>query len=193
MLIIMGGSASVYDTQIKSWLTPEKQFIQKAIDAGKAVLGICLGAQLLAHTLGARVYPAPLKEIGWYSIRFNREELKNFSFLPEQINTFHWHGDTFDLPQGSIRFASSELTPNQGFLMGEKILALQFHLEMNLNGIRKLVKACSNELKEQTTSIQTAGFILAQTDLVAVNNQLMYDILDFLSKPKSRKNLKASQ
>jgi GMP synthase (glutamine-hydrolysing) len=122
LLIIMGGTASVYQDKIYPWLTSEIDFIKKTIAADKKVIGICLGAQLLAKVLGAKVYPNTAREIGWYPIRFCKNTATGFYDLPEQIEAFHWHSDTFDLPKGAHRIASSEITPNQGFILGRKIL-----------------------------------------------------------------------
>ena len=181
LLIIMGGTTSVYDGGINLWLTAEKKFIQKVINAGKKVLGICLGAQILADLLGAKVYPGTAKEIGWFPVHFNKKEVPGYSFLPEQLTVFHWHGDTFDIPQGAIRLASSKLTPNQGFLLGDKILAMQFHLEMNLNGLKKIIKACARELCTNEECVQHQEMILSQTELIDVNNRLVFKILDLFA------------
>jgi GMP synthase-like glutamine amidotransferase len=186
ILIIMGGSASVYEPGAKGWIGTEIKFIKKVIDSGKTVIGICLGAQLLAHLYGAKVYLAPKKEIGWFPVHFNKKELSDFYFLPDHIHTFHWHGDTFDLPYGAIRVASSLNTPNQGFLMGDKVLALQFHLEMNLSGLKKLIKACGHDLTKNGSFIQTAESMIVQTEFYSQNNQLMFSLLNFLGNRINR-------
>jgi GMP synthase-like glutamine amidotransferase len=181
MLIIMGGTASIYERDKIPWLAAEKKFILKAVKAGKKVLGICLGAQILADLTGANVYSGLEKEIGWFPVKFNKRELPGFSFLPARTHVFHWHGDTFDIPNGAIRLASSELTPNQGFLMGENILALQFHLEMNLTSLKKLIKACSNQLSNINGSVQSAEKMLEFSGYFLSNNELMFRILDYFA------------
>ncbi|MGD2034726.1 MAG: type 1 glutamine amidotransferase, partial [Bacteroidales bacterium] len=174
-LIIMGGTASLYEKKNKVWLEGEKKFIQKAMDADKKILGICLGAQILAQILGAEVYPNKQKEIGWFDVRFHTGSVPELSFLPEKTETFHWHGDTFDIPEGAHRIASSELTPNQGFIFNMNILALQFHLEMTATSQRKLIRAMRDDLREGG-NIQDAETIMSKTEeLVASGNELMYE------------------
>jgi GMP synthase-like glutamine amidotransferase len=178
MLIIMGGTASVYQSAKDQWMIAEKKLIQKTIKAEKKVLGICLGAQLLASVLGAKVYPGSSREIGWFPVHFTESFLNEFPFLPGNITTFHWHGDTFDIPSGAIKIGSSELTPNQGFLLNRNILAMQFHPEMNLSSIKKIIKAAGHQLCDNSKYIQPAAVITDQTELISLNNQLMFNILD---------------
>ncbi len=123
-LIIMGGTASLYEKKNNHCLEDEKKFIHKAVAADKKILRICLGAQILAQVLGAEVYKNNQKEIGWYDTLFHRNEISDLSFLPDRIVTFHWHGDTFDMPEGAKRIASSEITANQGFIYNSNIIGL---------------------------------------------------------------------
>jgi GMP synthase-like glutamine amidotransferase len=142
-LVIMGGPMGIYDLDEHPWLAAEKKFIKSSIDAGKTVLGICLGAQLIADVLGAKVYPGPQKEIGWFPIRRaeNAPEL-----IPAELTAFHWHGDTFDLPLGTIRIASSKACRNQGFVYDNRVVALQFHLETTPESMEALIEHCAGEL-----------------------------------------------
>lgn len=181
MLIIMGGSASVYETDKYEWLKEEKLFLKKAIGHKCKILGICFGAQLLADVLEAKVYKGIHKEIGWFPVRFNKTDCSNLTFLPDTLNVFHWHGDTFDIPQGAVRIGSSEATPNQGFVMGNNIIALQFHLEMNFDQIQLMLESAGNELKEGNRYIQTKSQILSYSNFYTDNNRLMFNILDYLS------------
>jgi GMP synthase-like glutamine amidotransferase len=128
-LVIMGGAMSVNDEEKLPWLVREKQFIREFASSEKPVLGICLGSQLIASALGAKVYPNKEKEIGWYPVQgilSNRQSCFQFpvSFLP-----LHWHGETFDLPEGAVLLASSEACKNQAFQVGNNVLAIQFHPE----------------------------------------------------------------
>ena len=178
LLIIMGGTASVYEPHKHHWLLSEKKFIQKAIAANKKVLGICLGAQIIADLLGGKVFPAEVKEIGWFPVYFNKADLPDYPFLPERLQVFHWHGDTFDLPPGALRFGSSDLTKNQGFLVGRNILALQFHLELIHTDIKKLIKACGAQLTETGKYIQSADEMLNRAADFDLCNMLMFKVLN---------------
>jgi GMP synthase-like glutamine amidotransferase len=178
-LIIMGGSASVYDNERFPWLKEEKKFIQKAISHNKKILGICLGAQLLADALESKVYKGPGKEIGWFPLEFNITGLPGLKFLPENLEVFHWHGDTFDIPEGAICIGSSELIPNQGFLFGRNVIALQFHCEMNVEQLTAMIDAAGHELMEGEPYIQSAKKIMEKVHLITSNNKLMFDFLDY--------------
>jgi GMP synthase (glutamine-hydrolysing) len=180
-LIIMGGSASVYDTNKYPWLIDEIKLIKEAINNNKKILGICLGAQLVAKTLGADIYPGIQKEIGWFPVKFNKANLQTMSFLPEVLTTFHWHGDTFNLPDGAIRLAASDNTPVQGFIYGKNVVALQFHPEMTSESIEIIIEAAGHELTANGEYIQSAKQILEQNGFIFANNQLMLNLLEYLT------------
>ena len=146
LVISLGGPMSVNDEAKLPWLAPEKAFVREAIQLGVPTLGICLGAQLMANALGARVYPGPQKEIGWFPVEgvAHAEEVA-FEF-PATLKVFHWHGETFDLPQGAIRLAQSAVCANQAFQYGKRVLALQFHLETTPESLESLVTHCGDEL-----------------------------------------------
>jgi len=148
MLIVMGGPMGVYDADLYPWLIEEKAFILTAIAAKKAVLGICLGAQLVADVLGAKVKKNPHREIGWYPVvKSARAESSPLGrILPETFTPFHWHGDTFDIPAEALLLASSEACRHQGFIWHDRVIGLQFHLEVTYDSIGDLSRACSNEL-----------------------------------------------
>ena len=148
LLIIMGGPMNVYEEDKYPWLALEKKFIKDAIKKNKKILGICLGAQLIADALGAKVYKNKHKEIGFFPITFTDEAFKYpfFSKFLKKLDVFHWHGDTFDLPQGTVRIASSEACKNQAFVYGSNIIGLQFHLEITKEGIASLVENCSCDI-----------------------------------------------
>lgn len=129
MLVIMGGPMGVYEEDIFPWLTLEKAFIKETIDAGKKVLGICLGSQLIAELLGAKVYPHHLKEIGWWPVQKVQEHALTQA-LPDELTVFHWHGDTFDLPMGAVHLFRSAGCEQQGFVYGTQVAGVQFHMEV---------------------------------------------------------------
>lgn len=180
-LIVMGGPMGVYDEAVYPWLKEEKEFILRAIESGKTVVGICLGSQLIAEVLGAKVYPNKQKEIGWFDIK-KTEYAKTHPLLEqveEQFTVFHWHGDTFDLPTGSERLFSSDVCLNQAFLYKKKVLGLQFHFEVTSQTLKEMIENGRNELVEDKT-IQSAAKILEQTNHIDLNNQKMFRILDYL-------------
>lgn len=147
LLVIMGAPMSVGDEDEYPWLIEEKKFIKYAIEVGKKILGICFGSQLIAEVLGANVYPNKQKEIGWFNIR--KDKNTNSSFLirfPDEVMAFHWHGDTYDLPQKSKPVFSSSTTENQGFTYGDKVIALQFHWEIKINNIEELIIHSGSDL-----------------------------------------------
>jgi|SRR5579863_4743310 len=139
VLIVMGGPMSIQDEAEYPWLRVEKELIGATIREGKKVLGICLGAQLIAAVCGARVYPNPEKEIGFWPVKWvnGTEEI-----------AFHWHGETFDLPAGAILLASTEACVNQAFSLGDRVLGIQFHPEVTGDIIREMVEQEGWELSE---------------------------------------------
>jgi GMP synthase-like glutamine amidotransferase len=176
----MGGPMSVNDEDDFPWLVSEKQFIREAINAGKPVLGICLGAQLIASAAGARVYRNSVKEIGWFPIYgTSSEDGAIFSFLPS-VKVFHWHGETFDLPSGATRLAKSDGCENQAFQIGKSVIGLQFHLETTPKAAREIVSHCRDELVP-SRYIQTKEEILsAKRETYKSINQMMDSVLSFL-------------
>lgn len=147
-LIVMGGSMSVYDFKEYPWLKKEISLIKSAIKKGIPLLGICLGAQLIASALETAVYKNKNKEIGWFKVE-TVESHKITAKLPNHFQAFHWHGDTFNLPSNSIQLFRTEACENQGFLYGDKVLGLQFHLESNKKTVSKLVNNCKDELTQE--------------------------------------------
>jgi GMP synthase (glutamine-hydrolysing) len=135
-LLIMGGPMAVYEMDQHPYLKNEALFIDRAIKANKHVLGVCLGAQMVAHVLGAKVYRGAQKEIGWYEVALTsdglNDRLMSSLALPDRnaAQVFQWHGDTFDLPRDAVSLASSDLFPNQAFRYHDRVYALQFHIEV---------------------------------------------------------------
>ncbi len=181
-LIIMGGPMSVRGEDQFPWLIPEKQLIRRAIEAGKRVLGVCLGAQLIASALGARVFPCPQKEIGWFPIRGVASPDETLFRFPEQEVVFHWHGETFELPAGAQRLAESEGCANQAFQIGKTVVGLQFHLETTPEAAQELVTHGRHELVP-APFVQSAEEILAAPpQRYRRINRLMEQVLEFLSQ-----------
>jgi GMP synthase-like glutamine amidotransferase len=148
-LVIMGGPMNIYEDDLYPWLAREKEFIRQAIADDKIVLGICLGAQLMADALGGKVVRNGHKEIGWFPVKLTSgaKSSKIFGVLPEEFVAFHWHGDTFDIPPGAKRAAESQACQNQAFELGRAV-GLQFHLESSMDSIDHLILNCSDELKD---------------------------------------------
>jgi GMP synthase (glutamine-hydrolysing) len=131
-IVAMGGPMSVNDDADLPWLTAEKQAIAAAVRAGVPYWGSCLGVQLLAASLGARVYAGTQPEVGVLPVALTEDGRTDpvFSGLPAEFLTLQWHGDTFDLPNGAVRLASSPAYPNQAFRIGEAAYGVQFHVEV---------------------------------------------------------------
>ncbi|HVP29476.1 MAG TPA: type 1 glutamine amidotransferase [Myxococcota bacterium] len=148
LLVVLGGPMSVNDEQRLAWLPPERRFVGRAIEAGKGVLGICLGAQLVAAARGAKVRPNREREIGWHVV--SRTDVPRDHpcawLLPSRLEAFHWHGETFELPEGAVRLARSEGCEQQAFALGDRVVALQFHLETTPASAGALVAHCPEDL-----------------------------------------------
>ncbi len=180
-LIVMGGPMGVYDDVRYPWLAHEKQYISQAIEQGKTVLGICLGAQLIAGVLGARVYTNPQKEIGWFPVTkaAGSAQAVLSSELPDSITAFHWHGDTFELPPGAVHLFESEACRNQAFVYAGRVAGFQFHCEITRAGVERLITYCGSEIIEEPF-IQTAEEMLSDEGRFASVNRIMEQVLDRL-------------
>ncbi len=143
MLVILGGPMAVYEEMSYAWMTAEKAFIRDCIHRQKIIMGICLGAQLLAGALGAAVYPHTEKEIGFFPVTLHTAPL--LTHLPRSWEVFHWHGDTFDLPEGAVRLAYSEACVNQAFQKG-KCVGIQFHPEVTAGLIGQMLQHEQEEI-----------------------------------------------
>ena len=180
LLVIMGGPMGVYDEDKFPWLNNEKRFIEKAIKEGKKILGICLGAQLIADVLGAKVYKNKHKEIGWFPV-YKTNEAENsevFKDFPDSFTAFHWHGDTFDIPEGAIHTARSEACENQAFEYEGRIIGLQFHLETNIESAQALIQNSVDELMEKGDYIQSPEEMLSKGQNFKEIEKLLFNMLD---------------
>lgn len=186
LLIIMGGVMSVNDEQQYPWLVAEKAFIRTAIDHGLAVLGVCLGAQLIANVMGSTVKPNAVREIGWFPVRAIAHGRDDMFAFPEQINVLHWHGETFDLPQGAVHLASSRACDNQAFQWGDRVIGLQCHLESTPSQVKAFVEASPAAELQAQEWVQTPERLLAiPEDELAQATVLMGQVLDYLHRKRS--------
>jgi len=165
LLVIMGGPMSVDDEKKFHWLHHEKIFIEETINQGKQVLGICLGSQLIANADNTLLH-----------------------FFPKEFITFHWHGDTFDLPQGATHVAQSEACLHQAFTYGDNVVALQFHPEMTQASMREMLKEGDAELVP-AMYVQPAEEILAQLHYADAQNELLNQMLDKMAANFYRQQL----
>lgn len=158
LLIIMGGPMSIDDEAEHPWLVDEKRFIREVIDRSTKVLGICLGAQLIADALGAKIYPGKAKEIGFFEIELTETGKTSplLAGLPSPCPAFHWHGETFDLPDGAAHLARSRVCEHQAFSYENRVLALQFHLETTPESADQLIRHCADEMVVSDT-VQSAA------------------------------------
>lgn len=160
-LIIMGGPMNIYQHRDYPWLVEEKAVIAAAVARGARVLGICLGAQLLADVLGGKVLQNPVREIGWWPVRADSGGATGERYgLPAEGHALYWHGDTFTLPPGARRLALSDACAQQAFAWGGRVLALQFHLEMDADSVGTMLQASADEFVEGGPWVQTPSELL---------------------------------
>ena len=181
LLIIMGGPMNIYEHEKYPWLGEEKKFIKEVISAGKAVIGICLGAQLIADILKAEVFKNDYKEIGWFPVFMSREvgaESPLLGGIPEKFPAFHWHGDTFSLPEGAVQLFRSNACGQQGFIYSDHVMALQFHPEINAKLLYSMIEHERHELVK-------ADFVQEEEDIkklgekyLPAQKQFIYSLMD---------------
>jgi GMP synthase-like glutamine amidotransferase len=183
-LIIMGGPMNVYEDDVYPYLTREKVFIKDCIESGKVVVGLCLGAQLIAAALGGKVSESPNTEIGWHSVTWTQDGVSDpmLNFFPAQTTVFQWHGDAFsELPEGAVLLAYGEGCFNQAFRYGDNTYAFQFHLENTSEMLLFLTREFASDLTEGGTYVQTKEQILESSELVKISNQYMNEFLTRLT------------
>jgi GMP synthase-like glutamine amidotransferase len=203
LLIVMGGPMGVNDERTFPWLVEEKRAILRAAESGRRVLGICLGAQLIAAALGARVYRNREKEIGWHVVRRTAAPTPGGGLGPAATHTaparraaasgarpspliaaipdgtvpFHWHADTFDLPRGAAGFLSSEACANQAYQVGDSVVGIQFHLETTALSARALLDNCGDDLSPGRF-VQAPAEMLAEPGRFSALVPIMERVLD---------------
>jgi GMP synthase-like glutamine amidotransferase len=185
LLVVMGGPMSVNDELVHPWLREEKTLVREMMDAGVPVLGICLGAQVIASACAARVYPNAAPEIGWFPVQAvegsrSSDRAPGVFRFPPSTTVFHWHGETFDLPDGARHLARSEACECQAFQIGRTVIGLQFHLEMTPEGAEALIHNCEADLLPGPY-VQTGEVLRAVPPSRYLDGQrLMGDVLAYL-------------
>ena len=180
LLVLMGGAMSINDEEKFPWLPLEKEFVRGVIKSGKPVLGICLGAQLIASAMGGKVFPNSVKEIGWFPIRSVATNPDTTFVFPESTKVFHWHSETFSLPPGAIRIAESRGCQNQAFQMGKSVIGLQFHLETTPESAQELISNCKDELIPSRYVQSEEDILSNRLENYTAINQLMENVLSYL-------------
>ena len=169
----------VHDENLHPWLVEEKTFINEFIQSGKRVLGVCLGSQLVSSVLGAKVKRNNVLEIGWFPISIEKSNLpvKYQGVFPKAFTSFHWHGDTFEIPKGAVSFASSSVTPNQAYIY-KNVAAFQFHMEVTPWILKQLIEKHGNELYSEIEHVQSAEDIISNMHHIKQNKIILYNFLD---------------
>jgi len=180
-IVAMGGPMSVNDEADLPWLADEKRLIAEAVRAGTPYWGVCLGVQLLASSLGARVYPGPEPEVGILPVELTLDGLVDpvFEGLPNEVLTLQWHGDTFDLPHDAVRLAGSPSYPNQAFRV-HKAYGVQFHLEVSAEMAREWAEVPAYVASlERTLGAERAPAFLAaieqEADAMRSNGRTLFE------------------
>ncbi len=186
LLIVLGGPMSVNDETAFPWLRDEKRFVRRSIETGVPLLGICLGAQLIAAALDARVYPNRHREIGWFPVHRTPDEPGVMGVFPERFDAFHWHGETFDLPSGAALLAQSAACEHQAFSVGPSVVGLQFHLETTPASALSLVENCRDELVPGPFVQAGAAILGAPQASYDRINELMAGLLKGITRDRSR-------
>ena len=183
LLVVLGGPIGIYEVDRYPFLKQELATVEAAVKKGIPVIGICLGCQALAAVLASRVYPGREKELGWDEMTLTPEGKASPLGAIEGIHVLNWHGDTFDLPAGATRLASTPITPNQAFTYGPKVLALQFHVELPQRDLEKWLIGHTLELANSKVDLgqmraETARYAPAAN---AASTRLFNDWLDALA------------
>lgn len=181
LLVIMGGPMNIYENDKFPWLKQEKAFIKNCLEAKKKILGICLGSQLLADALGSKVYRNKEKEIGWFPIYKNGKHPVLDLFPEGDITAFHWHGDTYEIPETTKPLFHSEATKNQGFVYENRVFALQFHWEIQPKSLEELIKHAHTDLTPGSY-VQSPEKMLNHAAGFDTSENYLRDLLDYIQE-----------
>ena len=181
LIIVMGGPMSVNDEADHPWLAGEKAFIREAVAEGKAVVGICLGAQLIASALGARIYPMDRPEIGWLEVHATPVTTGSFRF-PGRVPVLHWHGEACELPPGAILLADSADCPVQAFQIGTRVVGLQCHLEATPRSLEAMIEHESDDLNGYSGLPDEHQLRDVPASYFSRNAQLMEAVLSYVTR-----------
>ncbi|RMD81839.1 MAG: amidotransferase [Lentisphaerae bacterium] len=187
-LVVMGGPMSVHDEHRYPWLKLEKRLIGDCLSQNIPVLGICLGAQLIADVCGAKVEAMGFREIGWYPVFPVEEDIQRHlngeQLIPRKgLTTLHWHGEMFEIPDDGVRFACSECCPNQAFWLPSNAMGLQFHLEMRPEDVARILEGAGEELREAGPWIASVDSIRAGAErYLRQNTRIMRRLIRFMLK-----------
>jgi len=175
-LVVMGGPMGVHDDAQHPWMRGEKHLILAALETDRHVLGICLGAQMIAHVGGARVYRNRFQEIGWFPVEATDDGVERY-VLPRLFSAFHWHGDTFQLPAGAEHLARTDACEHQMFMVGDRVLGIQFHLETTPEDIAGMLAHAGNDLPEGPY-VQGPEEMTSASDACVQAHRLLEEVLD---------------
>jgi len=179
LLIVLGGSMSANDDL--DFIRNEIEFLRRRIREGGKIFGICLGAQLIAGAMGGSVYSSSTREAGWRDIETLPHPLT--VDLASKMTVFHWHGDTFDLPEGTLRIASNDAFKNQAFATPDgRIIATQFHIETTRESMNGLLKSDSAYLDFDSPYVANADTIRAEAHHIPTANKALFELLDRWNK-----------
>lgn len=176
LLIILGGPMSPNDDL--AWIKQERQLIKAMLDAHKPMLGACFGGQQIAKTIGAKILDAPHKEVGWAPVYLKDSTIPDLS---EKLTALHWHEQMFEIPEGAKLLFSSDLVENQGFLLGDNVIGLQFHFEPEEDNVREIAINDVDYPLENNDLHQTGEEIIAH-GVPEENQEVMFKLLDFITK-----------